>query len=193
MANRRNSGFTLVELLIVIVVIGILAAIIITTYNGIQQRAYNSRLIAGVKQYLTAIEEYKAINGVYPPTTPEQQGDELTMVCVGTGYQDNYCGKVTGTDIYEDDLFTNEMKEFLGSSPAAPGSTSIQVGGEAFTGAVYGIDETDDGGAGHHARSIQYALLGDNASCVLSGARGYNQSSNPPTTACELVLEPIDY
>lgn len=36
---RRRSGFTIVELLIVIVVIGILAAISIAAYNGIQERA----------------------------------------------------------------------------------------------------------------------------------------------------------
>lgn len=37
--NKQNSGFTIVELLIVIVVIGILAAITIVAYNGVQQRA----------------------------------------------------------------------------------------------------------------------------------------------------------
>ena len=36
---KRNNGFTIVELLIVIVVIAILAAISIVAYNGIQQRA----------------------------------------------------------------------------------------------------------------------------------------------------------
>ena len=35
----RKAGFTIVELLIVIVIIGILAAITIVAYNGIQQRA----------------------------------------------------------------------------------------------------------------------------------------------------------
>lgn len=39
----RQSGFTIVELLIVIVVIGILAAITIVAYNGIQERARDSQ------------------------------------------------------------------------------------------------------------------------------------------------------
>ena len=39
---RKNVGFTIVELLIVIVVIGILAAITIVAYNGIQDRAKSS-------------------------------------------------------------------------------------------------------------------------------------------------------
>jgi prepilin-type N-terminal cleavage/methylation domain-containing protein len=37
--NKASKGFTIVELLIVIVVIGILAALVVTTYNGIQQKA----------------------------------------------------------------------------------------------------------------------------------------------------------
>ncbi|MDN5275377.1 MAG: Fimbrial protein [Candidatus Saccharibacteria bacterium] len=38
-AKQTSKGFTIVELLIVIVVIGILAAITIVAYNGIQNRA----------------------------------------------------------------------------------------------------------------------------------------------------------
>ena len=34
----KNQGFTIVELLIVIVVIGILATLVITTYNGVQSK-----------------------------------------------------------------------------------------------------------------------------------------------------------
>ena len=40
--KTKQKGFTLVELLIVIVVIAILAAISIVAYNGIQNRAYDS-------------------------------------------------------------------------------------------------------------------------------------------------------
>ena len=43
MARKNNQGFTLVELLIVVVIIAILAAITIVVYNGIQQRARDSR------------------------------------------------------------------------------------------------------------------------------------------------------
>lgn len=48
--NRAHSGFTIVELLIVIVVIAVLAAIIMVSYNGIQQSAHASAARSGVTQ-----------------------------------------------------------------------------------------------------------------------------------------------
>ena len=49
------SGFTLVELLIVIVVIAILAAIAMVSYNGIQTRAQNAKIAADTNQIEKAI------------------------------------------------------------------------------------------------------------------------------------------
>lgn len=56
-------GFTIVELLIVIVIIGILAAITIVAYNGIQTRATNTKQISAAAAYLTLFQSYKIQNG----------------------------------------------------------------------------------------------------------------------------------
>lgn len=53
--NKQRSGFTIVELLIVIVVIAILAAITVVAYNGIQDRAKNSKRDSDVALYAKAI------------------------------------------------------------------------------------------------------------------------------------------
>lgn len=53
--KKSMSGFTIVELLIVIVVIAILAAITIVAYNGIQTRASNTKRDADVTTYYKAI------------------------------------------------------------------------------------------------------------------------------------------
>lgn len=65
-SSRNLKGFTIVELLIVIVVIGILAAITIVAYNGIQKRTRDSTRTADTTGVMKAIEMYKAINGTYP-------------------------------------------------------------------------------------------------------------------------------
>lgn len=63
---RKQTGFTIVELLIVIVIIGILAAITIVAYNGIQSRGNDSRRDSDIKQIKNALEMYKIDNDAYP-------------------------------------------------------------------------------------------------------------------------------
>ena len=67
--ERKQQGFTIVELLIVIVVIGILAGLVITTYNGIQQKARNTERTTDLKTFQSQLEAYYANNGRYPATT----------------------------------------------------------------------------------------------------------------------------
>lgn len=63
------KGFTIVELLIVIVVIGVLAAIVIVAYNGIQESARRNVKISDMKSVQRLVEAYNAQNGAYPATT----------------------------------------------------------------------------------------------------------------------------
>lgn len=67
--KRTQQGFTIVELLIVIVVIGILAALVITTYNGIQQKGRNTERTTDLKAVQGQLEAYYATNGRYPTST----------------------------------------------------------------------------------------------------------------------------
>lgn len=64
-----QKGFTIVELLIVIVVIGILAALVITTYNGIQEKGRNTERQTDLKALQGQLEAYYAQNGSYPDNT----------------------------------------------------------------------------------------------------------------------------
>jgi prepilin-type N-terminal cleavage/methylation domain-containing protein len=66
--QRKESGFTIVELLIVIVVIGILAALVITTFSGIQQKARDTKRQTDVRALHSQLEAFYAQNGGgYPP------------------------------------------------------------------------------------------------------------------------------
>lgn len=66
--NARQAGFTIVELLIVIVVIAILAVIVVVAYNGIQQQARVSVVQADLGQAKKQLEMYKQTqaSGSYP-------------------------------------------------------------------------------------------------------------------------------
>lgn len=64
--KKRQSGFTIVELLIVIVVIGILATLVIVTFSGIQQKARDSQRQTDINAVDSHLEAYYAEHGVYP-------------------------------------------------------------------------------------------------------------------------------
>lgn len=66
--QRKQSGFTIVELLIVIVVIGILAALVVTTFSGVQRKARNTERETDIKAVHGQLEAYFADlgEGSYP-------------------------------------------------------------------------------------------------------------------------------
>jgi type IV pilus assembly protein PilA len=66
---RSNKGFTIVELLIVIVVIGILAALVLNTFSGVQRRARDTERQTDVNSVATQLEVYYNDNGGYPVLT----------------------------------------------------------------------------------------------------------------------------
>ena len=79
--EKSNRGFTIVELLIVIVVIGILAAITIVAYNGISARASATKYQTDAVDLVKKAESYSAISGAYPLTAA---GSDLTSVVAQT-------------------------------------------------------------------------------------------------------------
>lgn len=86
---HKKSGFTIVELLIVIVVIAILAAISIVAYNGIQQRANNVAAINEAVTWRKLFEVYKATYGASPDVPSSSSG---VAYCLGSGFPSNASG-----------------------------------------------------------------------------------------------------
>jgi prepilin-type N-terminal cleavage/methylation domain-containing protein len=81
-AKQKQTGFTIVELLIVIVVIAILATISIVAYNGVQQRARDNIRRADINAIAKSLELLYTDKGMYR-TTPEPCSD--TSVGIDTG------------------------------------------------------------------------------------------------------------
>lgn len=63
--KKDESGFTLIELMIVIAIIGILAAIAIPQFSAYRQRSYNSAAEADLRNAATAQEAYYVDNQTY--------------------------------------------------------------------------------------------------------------------------------
>ncbi len=176
MHKRNKSGFTIVELLIVIVVIGILAAISLAVFNGAQQRANNSRVLTGVKAYYSALLQYKTVNGVYPASTAG---------CIGSGYIDT-------TQCWTNELAGGTMEAGFASAAfdtaIAPfiGGTKPSVGGKKY--ALYGTDHMRTGmyyPGGPGPGTIEYYLVGTFQNCAIGRSAWVN---GPGTTQCAIDL-----
>ena len=73
--EMRNSGFTLVELLVVIVVIAILAAISVVAYSGIQNRAHDAVVRSDASSITRSLELARLSIGHYPFINAEWPSD----------------------------------------------------------------------------------------------------------------------
>ena len=71
--NKQEQGFTLVELLVVIAVVGLLTTVAIISFGGARMRSRDAQRVAYVKQINDALELYYLHNGIYPTLiTPGQ-------------------------------------------------------------------------------------------------------------------------
>ena len=95
--TNKQSGFTIVELLIVIVVIGILAAITIVAYSGIQDRARSAKINSDLALLNKAIQAARYNSG-------EQA---LRYITNSTGTAGTCMDELAGTDLAALDKTTN--------------------------------------------------------------------------------------
>lgn len=124
--KTKSQGFTIIELLIVIIVIGILATLVITTFSGIQRNARNRTREADINALHSQLEYFYGQNGYYP-----------AMV-----------------DLNSATFRSASMQGLDAGALSDPQNEASQaVAGSAVTGSAYGYATTDCADAGDECES----------------------------------------
>ncbi len=167
---NRKTGFTIVELLIVIVVIAILAAISIVAFSGIQQRSRNAQIGQGVNSYIKAIRLYQADNGILPGATG----------CLGASYPSDQCWSGPSGNISVNVDLDNALAKYVSTKPVLSTKTLQITGGPDYRlGAVYSLVSQTDA-------KIIYYLEGSGKTC-LNGQIGVTEMQG---TQCSIIMNP---
>mgnify|MGYP003152204753 CR=1 FL=1 len=111
MNKQQQKGFTLIELMIVVAIIGILAAVALPAYQDYTTRAKLSEAIGAAASAKTAVTEYYTSEGSFP-TTASQAG----VTDVASTYVEAANVRATGGVV---DIYLNEAPLGLAASNAA--------------------------------------------------------------------------
>ncbi len=181
--NRmRPKGFTIVELLIVIVVIGILAAIALVSYNGIQTRAENTKTTSAIAAYAKAMMAHSTVNGTYPGLNGYR--------CVKDASDSNTCAQVstgaatcfgTGQALRES-AFDTLILSTVSSLPQVS-SKSMLCGGQPYRGAYVSVNAS-----GFNATFYVF-YRGNLVTCpAISGLNSYARNQQDDVTLCSYTF-----
>lgn len=172
--DNASQGFTIVELLIAIVIIGILAALVITAYGNLQQKARNTSRNTNAKEVAKLITAYITQEGSYP-----------TSGCVGTGYVDwdndgSLDCNVGTAPAHSPSASDAQLKKVTGGTLPKFDAPPVQGNnGYKYSGYYFVSGQTVDGTPGR--AFFQYWLEGESQNC--GGITGNMNAAGNTNTA----------
>ncbi len=181
---KGQRGFTIVELLIVVVVIGVLAAIVIVAYNGITQSAQVAAWKSSVNQMVKLFGVYAYQNGSYPSVGG--------YTCLAGFDSDDECHYSSGNDFIEDPALTSALQT-VGTIPSFPNDIHPGYNGLVLR---YAAGETLNGQPARY--TLTWKIQGENQDCevpnsvrISGGVLTYESyhTSWTNTTQCFVVLK----
>lgn len=161
--TAKQSGFTIVELLIVVVIIGILASITAVAYNGVQARAQNSRILSAVTSWEKTLKLYKVQKGSLPSSDYNCLATASTDFPAGSVLAAGECmhgypSSPTFSATYSSAL-TTDLKTILASVLTLPTGTLPAISGTVNSTPIYAQ------GLRYSNLTIQYYVVGKGADC----------------------------
>jgi type IV pilus assembly protein PilA len=119
---RDQRGFTLIEVLVVIVLVGVLSGLAISQYASFRSRGYDSKVVAAVRGVATGEEAYYADNRVYAADIDELKttvtGDVVITISAGNSGDLNSSFRIVGTH-------PGAGRAFIWLSDPAPGEPNL--------------------------------------------------------------------
>lgn len=172
-----SSGFTILELAAVIVIIGILAAIISVSYVNITERARATQLQSDLEHASAQLEVYFVDHGEYPAVGSEfvanltrSDGTEYTYVLDGDDYH------LTATSTVDEDLAYNvdpdgaiTEGEYVPFGYALVSAATFHTCALDYEGLAYCWGENSDGQLGDNSTTDSYVPVEVDMTGVLSG------------------------
>jgi prepilin-type N-terminal cleavage/methylation domain-containing protein len=128
--QQHNRGFTIVELLIVIVVIAILAAITLVAYNGIRTRGTEASLRSDLRNAVGQLEADAATGNSYPSSQESANGGRGLPKSNGNSYQysydaatNTYCMTITNQGVANTSFYASSVTKTIQAGACTGHST----------------------------------------------------------------------